>query len=199
MIPYLNFRISGIKLFLLALSGCFLLTTMASARKLTHESGKLKLTLHAPLGDMLAVNEAMSGQLDTKTGTLSYQVSVSGFRFITEHMPDAINGKSTRRFNDYYLETSKFPDAVFQGKIVDLNKVNFEKEGVYKVLVQGVMTIHGEHKSLEDQATIEVKGKQVIFRADLTLKIADYRINVPEMVRNIFFKEVAISAECYLR
>lgn len=186
------------KLLTLTLIGVLFASTDLSARKLTHTSGKLELKLHAPMGDIHAVNELLSGTVNTETGQLDYRVVVSGFRFITDQAPEGVNNKTTARFKDYYLETETYPEAVFNGNILDPGKISFDKDGVYSAEVQGSMTIHGETKEIAGTATFEVEGSQVVLRTDFILTIADYKLRVPESVKHIFFKEVQVAVECYL-
>ena len=49
-------------------------------------------------------------------------------------------------FNENYLESDKYPKSVFKGKITNIDKVNFQKDGNYPILVNGILEIHGVKK-----------------------------------------------------
>lgn len=194
----INFRITA-KLLTLTLFSTLFITNEISARKLTHKQGKVEFKLHAPMGDIHAANDDIAGFIDTESGRLSYQVNVSGFRFITESVPAEINTTTTARFQDYYLETEKYPDAVFDGHIRNLKAVSFTTDGIYPVLVEGHITIHGERKEIAEWSVLEVRGNQLVFKTDFVLTLSDYKLRVPEFVKHIFFKEVEVAVECHLQ
>jgi len=169
-----------------------------SARKLTHKSGKVEFKLHAPMGDIHAVNDDIAGFINTEDGRLSYQGNVFSIRIVTEPAPGQINKATTDRFQNYYLETEQYPDAFFDGRILNLKEVSFTKDGKYPVHVRGHITIHGERKEIAEWSVLEVRGKQLVFKTDFVLTLSDYNIRVPEFVKHIFFKEVAVAVECHL-
>ena len=44
-------------------------------------------------------------------------------------------------FNENYLESDKYPDATFAGKIIE--DVDFTKNNTITVRAKGILTIHG--------------------------------------------------------
>lgn len=173
-----------------------LVVTTSFAGSYQLENGRVSITFPAPVGQLMAVNQDVSGSIDPKTGAVNLNIAVGGFRFITPSMPDYINETTTKRFHEYYLETDKFPNATFKGKIADLKKVNFSKDGTYTVEAKGLITIHGTTQEISRRGTITVKGKQVTLKTDFVLTLNDYRIRVPEVLQNVFFKEVNVGLEC---
>ncbi len=161
--------------------------------------GTVSFTLPAPIGELLATNSDMKGTLETSSGALNFTIAVGGFRFITAAMPDHINEATTKRFNDYYLETEKFPNASFKGQILDAKKINFSKEGTYNVKIKGAITIHGQQQEIWRDAAIVIKGGNISLKSVFTLSLSDYQVRVPEVVRDVFFKEVTVAVDCQLR
>lgn len=163
------------------------------------DSGSVSIKLPAPMGDIQAVNNMISGLIDEKSGAVEVHVSVEGFQFVTPFMPDYINEETTRRFRSYYLETDQFPDAFFRGKILDMQKVNFNKDGMYPVQAKGVITIHGVAQDISNDAIILVKEGQITLKTSFMVHIKDHQIRVPEVLQNIFFKKANVEVECRLR
>lgn len=170
-----------------------------SSGNYTFEKGTVSIALPAPVGDILAVNKMISGFIEPKTGDMYFSVSVDGFHFITSFMPDHINVETTKRFKEYYLETSQFPNASFKGKITDIEKVNFEKEGTYNVQTKGVITVHGVAQEITRNSTIIVKGQHIILKTSFVLNLNSYKIRVPEVLQNVFFKDANVAVECQLK
>lgn len=99
-------------------------------------------------------------------------------------------------FNENYMESAQFPKGSFKGKILDLTKVNFTKDGSYKVSVSGDLTLHGETNKVTVPAIITVKGKGVEAKASFTVKLDDYKISIPKVVENNISKTIEINVDC---
>ena len=163
------------------------------------EKGTISITLPAPVGQILAVNQSITGYIQPGTGDMDFEVIVEGFHFITSFMPDYINEETTERFREYYLETDRFPKAFYKGKITDLTKINFTKDGIYNVETNGVITVHGVTQKINRNAIIIVKGRKIILKTDFVLNLDSYKIRKPELLKKVFFKEVAVAVECQLK
>jgi polyisoprenoid-binding protein YceI len=87
-------------------------------------------------------------------------------------------------FNENYVESDKYPKAVFKGAIQDFSKVNLTKDGVYPVKLKGKMTLHGVTNDIVADGTMEVKGGAVTGKSKFTLKCSDYKIDIPSLVKD---------------
>jgi len=99
-------------------------------------------------------------------------------------------------FNENYMESSKFPKASFQGTITDPSKVNFNKDGIYQVVVAGNLTMHGVTKNLSIPAIIHVADKKISGESKFDIKLADYNITIPSVVAKQISENVTISVNC---
>lgn len=117
-----------------------------------------------------AENKTAIASLDTKTGAVAFEASVKNFSFSNEKVQEHFNG-------DKWLNSDAFPKFVYVGKITDLSKVNFKKDGTYNVSVTGDLTIKDITKSLSTSGVIVVKGNVVSASTDFTVKLADYAIS----------------------
>lgn len=169
------------------------------AKQYSLQNGKVSFMLASPIGQLLAINEGVSGTMDSKTGMMHFNVSAGEFNFVTASAPDYINEITTKRYREYYLETEKYPDASFKGKITDLSKVNFAKEGTYNVSLRGIMKIHGTEQEVATSAAMIIKDNQIICKSAFVVKLSDYNVRIPEVLNDIFFKEVAIEVNCILK
>ena len=82
-------------------------------------------------------------------------------------------------FNETYVESDKYPHAIFEGKIKDNDKIDYTKDGEYDVVVEGKMTMHGETKDIAPTGKLIIKGNQIIIDSKFKLKLADYKVEVP--------------------
>ena len=99
-------------------------------------------------------------------------------------------------FNENYMESDKFPKSIFKGKITNLDKINFSKDGTYPVNVKGVLEIHGVKKEVEANGQFKVSGETVIAIAEFEIVLEDYAITIPSLVKDKISKTARIKVNC---
>ena len=136
--------------------------------------------------DIEAKSSSASSVINTSTRELLFKVSNTSFRFP--------KGLMQEHFNENYMESEKFPYSEFKGKIG--GSFDPQKDGTYKVMVNGTLNIHGVSKSYSAPAELTVKGADVSAKASFKVKIADHGIKIPTLVfKNIAeFVEIKIQA-----
>ena len=95
-------------------------------------------------------------------------------------------------FNETYLERDRFPKSVFKGRIEDVSKVNFDKDGTYVVSVSGQLTIHGETQPVVTPASIIVQNGSALASTDFNINLSDYKISIPSLAKDKVSKTVKI-------
>jgi polyisoprenoid-binding protein YceI len=130
----------------------------------------------SPLEDITAVNKGAVVVLNTVSGEIQLRISIQNFKFKNSLMEE--------HFNENYMESQKFPNSIFKGKINE--KVDYTKDGENKVTVTGKMEIHGVVKDVTIDGTLTVKGTELALSSKFKVKVADYNIKVPSLyVKNI--------------
>ncbi len=94
-----------------------------------------------------------------------------------------------------WLSSDKFPAFTFMGKISDVTKYNFSKNGVYNVTVTGQLTIKDKTNNVTTPATIEVKNGTLVANASFTIVLADYGIQVGTAGKIAGEPKITVSAE----
>jgi len=138
----------------------------------------------APLEDIEAIHEEVSGVIDAETGDVAFIVKMTGFQFEKKLMQE--------HFNENYVESELFPKATFQGEILNNKDIDYTQKGTYPVTVEGELTIHGVGQDIKVQGEIEVRGKGITARTTFIVKPADHDIQIPKVVRNNIAKEVEV-------
>lgn len=117
--------------------------------------------------DIDAVNNQAVSRLSSN-GDLSFIMLMTGFKFDMATMQE--------HFNKEYVESDKFPRALFNGKITNINTVNFTKDGKYPIEVVGNMQVHGVNKTMKTNGTIEIKGGIPKASAQFVVTLKDFGI-----------------------
>ena len=138
--------------------------------------------------DIDGINKTTTSVFDAATGQLEFAVLVKGFEFKRALMQE--------HFNENYMESDKYPKSMFKGKISNIAKVNFQKDGLYPVTVTGVLDMHGVKKELESNGTLKVAGETVGGNAEFSILLSDYNIAIPSLVKDKISKTVTIKINC---
>ncbi len=153
------------------------------AQKYTAESGAVSFFSEAPLENIEAHNNEAKSIFDADNGNIVFSIPIKGFTFAKSLMQE--------HFNENYLESDKYPNATFEGKIINFQK----KSGEQKATAKGTMTIHGVSKEVEIAGTINMKEDKIVIDSKFPLKVADYEIEIPKIVFYNIAEEVEVSAE----
>lgn len=151
------------------------------------KTGKITFYSSTPMEDIEAHNKTTTSVIDTKTGKMEFAVLMKAFQFEKALMEE--------HFNENYVESSKFPKANFSGTITNLEDVNFEKDGTYKTMVKGNLTIHGVTKAIEVPGTITVKNGAIQAISTFNIAPEDYNIEIPNLVRDKIAKQIKVTVD----
>ncbi len=133
-----------------------------------------------------AENKTAIAALDTKSGTVAFEVVIKNFSFSNPMIQEHFNAAG-------WMDSDQFPTANFKGKITNLSDVNFSKDGTYNALVEGNLTIHGVTKPVTTKAVITVAGKKISTKADFSVKLEDYKVEGKAIAAGKVAKEPTIS------
>lgn len=154
------------------------------AQKYYTRNGNVSFYSDAPLEDIEAHNNSAVSIWDTENGKIEFAVLIKAFQFEKALMQE--------HFNENYLESDQYPKGIFRGEMVDWNPAVLLKEGKHEVQVEGELTIHGVTRELATTGFITVQNGQLGTRAEFTIEVADYEIEIPAVVREKIAKEVKI-------
>lgn len=150
-------------------------------------TARVSFVSDAPLEKIEGQNAQGTSVLDRATGKMEFAVLMKAFEFEKALMQE--------HFNENYAESDKFPKAVFKGSILNLNTVDFRKDGVYPVKYKGSMTLHGVTRELAGEGQIEIKGGRPNAKSVFLIALADYNISIPSLVKDKVSKEVRINVD----
>jgi len=163
------------------------ITVSQAQDKYFTKTGKITFYSSTPMEDIEAQNKTTTSVIDTKTGKMEFAVLMKAFQFEKALMEE--------HFNENYVESSKFPKANFSGTITNLGDINFKKDGTYKAMVKGNLTIHGVTKPIEVPGTITVKDGAIQAVSTFNIAPEDYNIEIPSLVREKIAKQIKVTVD----
>lgn len=161
----------------------FLCYTAAKSQVCITKTGFAGFYSKTPLEDIQAENKQVYAVIDLGKKNMAFTMLMKNFIFPRKLMQE--------HFNENYVESDKYPKAVFTGTFT--GDVNAKKDGIYPVTVKGQLGMHGVMRPVEVPATIEIKGGKLIGKAQFTIKPEDYKIKIPSIVVDKIAKEVTVS------
>ena len=163
------------------------LAVPAAAQKLFTRDGAVVFDATAPNSPetIKAVNKSGTCVWDKGSGLIEMAVLIKGFLFERSLMQE--------HFNENYLESTKYPKAIFSGKLDNNSAIDTGKDGVYKSNAVGTLTMHGVSKPVTVPATFTVKSGKVSATVNFSVALADYNIGIPSVVADKVNKKASIS------
>lgn len=139
-----------------------------------------------------ADNKAVIASLDTKQGTVAFEAAVKNFAFSNAMIQDHFNGQK-------WMNSDAFPKFTFKGKIDNLSKVNFKKDGTYSIVVTGDLTVKDITKPVKAPAKVIVKNGVIAATSEFTIALSDYGISGAPIDGGKVAKEPKISVSAELK
>lgn len=169
--------------FFIAASTCFAQVYMC-------KDGVTKFTSEAPLELIKAQSNKTVGALDCGNRNVAFSVNVDSF--------DGFNsGLQKEHFKENYMETMKYPNATFKGKIIE--DIDFTKNGTYTVRAKGTFNIHGTEKEKIVKTKITVKDKEISIETNFEVPLEDHNIKIPKVVNQKIASIILLDVKATLK
>jgi hypothetical protein len=160
-------------------------TSVFAQDKYFTKTGAVSFFSNTPMEDIEAHNTKATSVLDAKKGKKEFSILMKAFEFKKALMEE--------HFNENYVESGKYPKAMFSGQITNLKDVNFQKDGTYKVNVKGNLTLHGVTKEIEAPGVISVQNGAVKGVSTFSVSPEDFKIEIPKLVKDKIAKQIKIT------
>ena len=169
---------------------CMIAVTLAGSQNIyMTKTGKISFNSRAKSPEKVeADNNEVSSVFNTQSGDMVFAVLVKSFHFVSALMEE--------HFNENYVESNKYPKSTFKGKVVNLSAVNFLKDGVYPVNVEGDLTFHGVTRQVKPTGSLTVKGGKIVAVSKFQMNLKEFNVSIPSLVADIISKEIDIIVEC---
>lgn len=151
-------------IFLIAL--CSLISHGVFCQVFRLSESEIRFFSEAVIENIEAVNTGASGLWNLESGELVLAIPIRGFTFEKSLMQE--------HFNEKYMESDKYPRAVFRGNLT-------AREG-QNLTAKGKLTIHGIEKDYTIKGNITKKGGSYKLEAIFHVKLEDHSIEIPTLL-----------------
>lgn len=142
----------------------------------------------ASIENIEGVSTAAKPMINTANNEVVVKIPVRSFVFEKPLMQE--------HFNENYMESDKYPYAIFKGKINE--PVDYKKDGTYNVTVTGTLDMHGVVKERTVDASLVVKGDNINVSSKFMIHIADHNIKIPSAVIESVAEDVEVTVNAVL-
>jgi polyisoprenoid-binding protein YceI len=153
-------------------------------------SGKISFQSDAPFELIKASSKDVKGLIDAVKKTFAFKVRMETF--------EGFNSALQREhFNENYIESVKFPEATFNGKIIE--DVDLTKDGAYTVRAKGNFTIHGVTQERIIKSDVVVKDGKINVHSAFSVLLSDHNIPIPKVVKDKLSEEIKVDVTTVLQ
>jgi polyisoprenoid-binding protein YceI len=156
----------------------------AKAQLYKNQSINVVFFSETPIENIEAVAKKASSVINFESDSLVIKIPQTEFHFKKSLMEE--------HYNENYMESTKYPYAVFRGKFDQ--KIDPKTPGSYKVKVKGYLEIHGVRQNREIEGTIDVSDVIKIHSVFL-VKTADHKIEIPKIVFSNIAESIKVTID----
>jgi hypothetical protein len=149
-------------------------------------NGMISFLSWAEVENIDATSTRLCSALDTLSGEITFSVPINSFEFK--------NSKMRNDFNEDFMESDKYPDALYKGHIQ--TPISWNKDGKYEVIASGVLTIHHISSTRTDTAIVFIHNGQFSMEGHLKVQVHDFGIKIPAFLSRHISEEIYILWGC---
>ena len=147
------------------------------------ESGTVTFRSDAAQELISATSFELRGLIDITKRTFAFRIRLRSFKGFN-------SGLQREHFNENYVESEKFPESSFRGKIIE--QVDLRQDGKYSVRAKGIFSIHGIEQDRIIKSDITVHKDLIHVESKFTVMITDHDIKVPRVVHEKIASEIQV-------
>lgn len=143
----------------------------------------------APLEVIEARSNELSGVIDKNKRTFAFSIPIRSFQGFNSPL-------QREHFNENYLESAQFPNATFQGKIIE--KIDLTKDGKYTIRAKGQLKIHGVVMERIIKNEIEIKAGKFKIESNFSILLKEHNIKIPRIVNQKIAESIEVKVKLNL-
>ena len=159
--------------------------------KMICKTGNITFEASVPaFEEVKATNTNVTVVLNPKTGEIASLALMKGFRFKVALMEE--------HFNENYMESDKYPKAIFKGKIENFNAGSLTANPK-NFTINGKLELHGKTVIVKTIAKMSNSGSGINLVSDFSVNASDFDISIPAVVKNKVSNKINIQIDALLK
>jgi len=151
--------------------------------------GKIDFVSNAELELIKASSNKYKGLIDPATNQFAFSVPVVSFAGFNSEL-------QRQHFNEKYMESEKYPQMTFTGKIIE--QVDFSINGIYVVRAKGDLEVHGQKQTRIIRTTITIENGTLSIDTNFKVPLSDHNISIPRIVNQKIATEIEVHVEAMM-
>jgi hypothetical protein len=147
-------------------------------------SAKIEFISYAPEEVIKASSTKAKGLINPSLQTFAITVDYTSFLGFNSNL-------QKEHFNERFIESDKYKQCAYSGKIID--KIDWSKEGNYKVRVKGKLNVHGVSVERVIQVLIQINKGKVLVSSNFVVPLSDHEISIPSIVNQKIAEDIDVS------
>lgn len=172
------------------LSGLPLLSPGQESVPFQTKEGNVFFRSDAPLEIIEARSDKLQGAIDPVNNTFAFKLDISSFQGFNSPLQQV-------HFNENYMDSKRFPTAIFSGKIIE--KVDLSMEGTYFIRTKGKLTVHGVTMERIIKSTIKVSDDELEIMSRFPVLLEEHDIEIPKVVHQKIAEEIIVEVEAVFK
>ncbi len=141
------------------------------------QKNEVRFISDAPVKDFEGITSDIDGYMIWRGDT---PINDNEFYFQVElNTLDTGIGLRNRHMRDDYLETDKYPRAIFSGTVSKIDTLDTQN---YRIHAKGVFVLHGVEKPFDVEVLVEENGQNLLVSSQFDIHLKDFDIKVPKLM-----------------
>jgi hypothetical protein len=153
-------------------------------------TGKVNFVSEAPLEIIKASSTKLAGILNIGDKEFVFSVPMKSFEGFNSPLQKT-------HFNENYIESEKYPEAKFKGKIIE--DIDFKVPGAYKIRAKGKFTIHGKENPMTIKCDLQISKSEIQVISNFSVWLKDHDIEIPTIVNQKLAERIDVAVKCVLK
>ena len=150
------------------------------------ENGKARCYSETPVENIEGISNSVISVVSILNNQVQYKIPMTSFVFKWSLMQD--------HFNENYVESGKYPNAIFKGKINE--SIDWTKDGTYDITATGVLSIHGVDKTITEKGILIISKGTFTIKNSFSILLSDYKVEIPNLVKDKIRERQDVTVEC---
>ena len=147
------------------------------------EEGKIHFKSDAPLELIEAASNNLRGLINPRDNTFAFSVKLNTFQGFNSPL-------QREHFNENYLESKKYPEATFTGKIIE--HIDLSQPGNYTIRAKGKLNVHGVEQERIIKSEVVSSGNTLEVSSNFTVLLEEHNIRIPKIVYQKIAEEIQV-------